>query len=146
MPNTNPVTGIAFGSILLHLIDPGVAKTLIYQAADTEFEKIVEETRETLEGVVSSGKVSDADFEEELDRRVSNLPIDKFHYKGVWQGVNYNIDEFHGTAMLTITHSHLTDIYTPCCAAIAGAGDLSLPCTFGIKCYDIPANWRTHHA
>jgi hypothetical protein len=148
--NKHPTTGIAFGVIGAHVLDPDLIDRLLYsqQAVNTSYETakktFVDGMRYDFECEQKEDQHPDEKFDEELavelfgDRFQNDEPtiegeIDDVKYASIWIG---------GALHFFIFESPIIGSYLACSPCVPGAGDLHNADANGITTYDVPPYWR----
>lgn len=154
MPNANPTTGIPYGTIYLHHLDPDLAQDLYFNyGEDISYKEAVEEMRAQIAREMRDEEENGEcptrsldDFNDELDERVEarieGIYINEPTIEGEYEGVKYMISWLGGAPLLWVFYSPYTGSYARCSPCVPGAGDLETPDEFGIQCYDVPPDWR----
>lgn len=151
--NCNPDTGIPYGVIYLHHLDPDLAKDLFYEGVNISEKDALEELRaETTKDVENENDDRGDDpwtieeMADEVDRRLEkyaeSIQIDEPTIEGECEGVKYMISWLGGAPLLWVFSSPYTGAYAQCSPCVPGAGDLEAPDEFGVICYDVPPSWR----
>lgn len=147
MNNTNPVTGIPYGTIYLNHLNPDIASDLWTNGKDLSYEEAYTEVRLEVNDAVDAGEIEEDDFDSELDARAERIQIDEPTIEGECEGVKYHISWLGGAPLLWVFESPHTGFYQGCSPCIPGAGDLESPANpfenkVGFVCYDVPYDWR----
>lgn len=144
MTNINPTTGIRFGIISAHALDPEIVDKL-QQGRDVNYEEAKSELWASIKQVCGE-YMSDRDSDDVADMACERLsdhfeqdePVHEFEIAGVkgrttWLG---------GALMVWVFESPYTDNFRLCSPCVPGACDLNSHEGEGYLGYDVPADWR----
>ena len=147
MYNTNPMTGIRYGTIYMNELDQGVAAELWDNATNVSEVDAYAEEKKRLEAHYTNlaEELNQVMDEDDLERLVElgltdfDPCIEEPTQVGEQDGVKYMISHLGGAALLWVTDSpHMTHagLCSPC---VPNAGDLSS--TGDYECYGMPLDW-----
>lgn len=141
--NVNPKTGIAYGYILSHALDPEIVDTLLFgvQAKNLTYEEakkeFVSQRRRERDSDMSLDEFDeDRAAEEFADRYQANEET----IEGEYQGVKYQSSWLGGALHFFIFESPHVKGHAPCSPCVPGAGDLHH--AGELQTYDVPDDWR----
>lgn len=151
--NTNPTTGIRYGVINAHSIDPDLLDEIFQTGIDPHYEQysedmLAEARREVEEEIADGILVEDPDFdvEDEIayrhERRMEldycdDEPVREFDIDGVKGATSW----LGGGQLLWVFESPVVTkarLCSPCCP---NAGDLNNLDENGYECYGVPKEW-----
>lgn len=164
MTNTNPITGIRYGAIAFHNIDPDLGQELWYTyGKDVSYEAACEELRgeiqHEVEDEVERGDLDEDDavpeIESRYERRAEEIQIDEPTIEGEYDGVKYYISWLGGAPLLWVFDGPIGHARTMCSPCVPNAADLDSgyymegepfdPVEewghFGFECYVVPRDW-----
>lgn len=157
MTNTNPETGIRYGTIYLNSLDPEVANDLFMYGTDLSYEQavlelkteILETVRNEILDAVEDGEeppYDEDEIDDEVDRRLEraadSIQIDEPEIEGECEGVKYAISWLGGAPLLWVFESPVTGHFRLCSPCVPNACDLDSPSTEdGYLGYTVPAGW-----
>lgn len=154
VPNINQETGIAYGVISGHAIEPDVLD-MIERNGDNLSEREAEEGfRVAINNEIETGKLNADLFEEEMERRLREWH--ECSGEHIYRYVEYDDDgkievEIHtgwlgGAQLLWVIQSPYLSLAYPCSPCVPNAGDLDNRCgadaAEAVTCYDVPPEWR----
>lgn len=147
--NVDPVSGVAYGLISMHALDPGVvdqlmfgihARNLTYEAAKANYiaDKFAAYNRERASGATDA--VNEFDETQYANEFSENYESNEDRIAGVYHGVRYETAWFGGVPHFFILHSpHIKDA-APCSPCAPNAGDLHH--AGNVRAFDVPDFWR----
>jgi len=135
MNNTNPVTGIPYGIIHSHNLHSEVVDDLMYgpQAIDHQLKFCEDEYR--AEHELTEDDEIPQEFYDDYESYEPTI-------EGIYEGVHYMSSWLGGALHFFIMESPETGYYDPCSPCVPGAGNLDSGHGIGLKCYDVPKDWR----
>lgn len=150
MTNTNPETGIRYGTIYLNHLDGDTADWLFTEGTNVSEEEAYKdaeiEIRAEVAAEIESGEFDDEnnDLENEVNWRMQNwsdnCQIDEPYIEGESEGVKYGISWLGGAPLLWVYKSpHITK-HGLCSPCVPNAGDLESEGDY--ECYDVPTGWK----
>lgn len=131
MPNLNPTTGIAYGTIYLN------------DLPDWVFDEFQDH------GVNLTARAAEEEYRSE-NPDASDADMDRFwdHYEGSEEcyalerdGMKLELSYLGGAALIFVLESPSTTRARPCSPCVPGAGDLNSKDASGIECYDLIPSW-----
>jgi hypothetical protein len=122
--NLNPRTGINYGYISSSKLEPSLVDYLLDSGTNLDLIRYLDE-------------------HEEDDPEGEYYKPYQESIQGTHSGVLYATSYLKGALNFFIFESPHTGYYPLCSSCVPGAGNLDLPqCQVGIKCYDVPLEWR----
>lgn len=153
MTNINEKTGIRYGTIYLHHLDPDTASWLWDDGEDTSYAAALEELEEEIrtavlqeieDGDLDIDATDVCDIEREVERRLEResdgIQIDEPTIEGTCEGVTYAISWLGGAPLLWVFHSPIIGKHGLCSPCVPNAGDLESEGEY--ECYDVPEEWK----
>ena len=149
MTNTNPETGIRYGTIYLNSLDGDTAQWLWDNGENVSEREAYEDLKSSIEldlrWEVDNGRLNEVEFADELDYRLEhaceNLQIEEPVIEGTCDGVSYAISWLGGAPLLWVFDSPVISKVRLCSPCVPNAGDLDSLDDDGYECYGIPADW-----
>lgn len=143
MTNTNPETGVRYGIINAHSIDPEILNTIQMEGRDVLYEADKAELWADVKRVCEDF-MSDKDSDEVADLAVENMvtDYDELIHEHVIDGVQVRTTWLGGGLLIWVFESPFLGTYAQCSPCVPGAGDLNTPDENGVTCYDVPPDWR----
>ena len=146
MSNTNPKTGIRYGTIYLNTLNGDVADDLFFNGENISERDAYEELREELNTEAEERGFCESDkeqwIERELEYRGEQIQVEEPTIKGECDGVSYGISWLGGAPLLWVFESPIISKARLCSPCVPNAGDLNSLDEDGYECYGIPDDWR----
>ena len=151
--NIHPETGVHFGAISGHSLDPDVLNDIQDKVFDLEYQVAYKDyLKNLLQDVI--GDYDDLTIQQLIDKCEANdidPDLDDF-------AVNFDCEEPSGTAnheglivtftwlggvpLIIVNESPFVTFANPCSPCVPNAGDLDNLDPDGVECYTVPENWK----
>ena len=150
MTNINPQTGVRYGVISARALNPEVIDRIEREGINLTEEQVRNHLRDEVQRVVDLGTLPQADFDDEVDRRLEEWSesIEECVYRFT-EGNSDNPDLcvqtgwLGGAQLVWVFRSPHVARARLCSPCVPNAGDLdNLDSEDGVECYDVPPEWR----
>lgn len=145
MNNTNPETGIRYGIVAAHSLDPEWVWDMQQHGVDLHYEEAKSDLWDSIKRVCKD-YMPDRDSDDVADQAVERLgenweqdePVHSFDLQGVkgqttWLG---------GALLVYVFHSPWLTKANLCSPCVPNCGNLDSLNPDGYECYDVPPDWR----
>lgn len=152
--NVNPETGIRYGTIYLHHLDPDTAQWLWDEGENVSEKEAYEELRlEITDKVVQEIEDGDLDIdptdiadielevERRLDRQADSILVEEPTIEGECEGVKYAISWLGGAPLLWVFESPVIGRFDLCSPCVPNACSIESPNDSGYEGYTVPDDW-----
>ena len=139
--NTNPDTGIRYGVVYANNLNQDLLQDLLYRyGEDKSYKEAAEDHYK--EARAKAERLEDFDADEFDDwYECPDFDIDEPTYSGVFEGVEYQVTWLSGAMLLWVFNSPHVGLYDLCSPCAPNAGNLDRPNLKGYVCYTIPEDW-----
>lgn len=146
-PNTNPLTGVAFGYVCANDLDPDIVEVLMHgpKAHDSSYEDALEQA---LNGVAKALNLNCKwDLPESVKEELADIfqanyePVEEPHVYGMHQGVTYCSSWLGGALNFFIFESPVRAQGRRSSPCVPNAGILTPANDGDVECCGVPADW-----
>lgn len=145
--NVNPETGIRYGIVAAHSLDPEIIDQMQREGTDVHYEEAKSDLWDAIKRTCSDS-MSDRDSDDVADLAVERISDhwqdDEPTHEFELQGVEGRTTWLGGALLVWIFHSPFTDRFDLCSPCLPGACDLDSPNPDGYVGYTIPEDWKYH--
>ena len=151
--NINSETGIHYGAISGHSLDPDVLNSIQDKVFDLEYQAAYKEHLKKLLWDASLVIVGDSlTIQQLIDKCEENdIDPDLDYYFDCYEptgtveidGLIVTFDWLGGCPLIIVNESPFITFANPCSPCVPNAGDLDNLDHDGVECYNVPENWRS---
>ena len=154
--NINRETGIRFGAISGHSLDPDVLNSIQDKVFNLEYDAecrdylkkllwsaslIIMEDDLTVQQLID--KCEAGDIDPELDYFAEDFNCSEPSGTIEHDGLIITFDWLGGAPLIVVNESPFITFANPCSPCVPNAGDLDNLDPDGVECYNVPENWRS---